>query len=379
MVSRIRLQVALSGLLLCMGSNSQAQSLLERFEQEVAGVVQKARSGVVAIEDERTLTTANGDLSKGERSVKSPDATAKSAAPFKSGTGFCYDGYIVTTADVLEGMQNPLVLTDSGIRFKTNIVTIDPELNIGVLRLPPKCGLPSLTVGDSATVKIGHFAIPIGNQNGQINAVTLAVVSSLKGEGSFSGKRFYSTLIQVAGTLGAGSSGAPLLNTKGEVIGMMAAVPQAPAVDGSKETAKPAVTSAGYAIPINDLKDTLDAMLKAKLYARAWVGMDLREVSKVDQDSVTVRVEHSVHVLGIYPGSPAERAGLKVGDVLVSMNGKPVQTLAEFRTAIVRLHWPEPLVIEANRAGKPLRFSLKFETRPPDVKEKSPQGAPGGG
>src|SRR5262249_14232648 len=145
-----------------------------------------------------------------------PVAAGLAYAP-KSGSGFCIaDDYIVTTADVLEGMQSPLVVTDNGTRVKARIVGINTDLNVGLLKLLAKTDITALKLGDSSTVEVGHFAISIGNQSGQTNSVALMLVGGVRKEGAYSGNRFYPSLIQIAGTVGAGTSGAPLVNARGE-------------------------------------------------------------------------------------------------------------------------------------------------------------------
>jgi S1-C subfamily serine protease len=144
----------------------------------------------------------------------------------KSGSGFSIgNGYVVTTADVVEGMKRPLVIADDGTRMRAKLVGIDTELNLGLLQLPAKAGLSALKMGDSDTVEPGHFAIAIGNQAGHASSVALTMVSGFRKEGTFTGERFYPALIQIAGTIGVGTSGAPILNARGEVVGVIAGVP----------------------------------------------------------------------------------------------------------------------------------------------------------
>jgi serine protease Do len=385
---------------LCLPGPCGAQSVLEQIEREVAAVVKQARAGVVAIEDERIVLgkeAAIGDIPAGKKDIEQkglkgfPQADQQRqpvdapAAQPKSGTGFCVaEGYVVTTADVLEGMMNPLVVTDSGARYRARVVKIDPELNIGLLRLPEKSGVPELPLGESASVLPGHFAITIGNQSGHINAVGLATIASIRAEGTFTGARFYPRLMQIAGTVGAGSSGSPLLNTRGEIIGMLAAAPApTPVESGPREKTGSAaeipprlvrqpVTSAGFAIPIDDLKPVIREMRTAKFYARAWVGLDLREVGRVEPDAMTVRVVRTLHVEGVYPESPAAKAGLKKGDVIVRMNGREIGTLGDFRTVLVGLRYNTPLKVEVLRGKTPFTMTVPFEMRPPVGKGGGP-------
>jgi serine protease Do len=374
-----------------------AQGILEQVEREVSEVVRKSRSGVVTVEDERILLSTSGPELKDLKGAP-PEETVKkgedgSKSPIKSGTGFAVgDGYIVTTADVLEGMQNPLVLTDSGTRYKARVVKIDPELNIGLLKLPEKSGVASLPLGDSSKVMAGHFAISIGNQSGRTNSVSLATISGMLTQGVFSGSHFYPRLLQISGSVGAGSSGSPLLNSRGEVVGMLAAAPVVEPIapwsaTGKQDTPRDkegrlimpfvAPTSLGFAIPINDLKPVIEEMRTAKFYARAWIGLDLREEGRVEQDPMMVRVMRTLRAEGIYPESPAARAGLRKGDVIVQMNERPIRSLADFRSAILALRYDSPMVMKVSRDGKPVTLNIRFEMRPP-LPKQTPSTEKGG-
>jgi serine protease Do len=404
---------------LCAGPAS-AQSVLDQMQQEVAAVVREARGGVVSIEDERSVVPG----SRGPFKVEDPpplkqgsppdgkgrpkptkplfpvtrtekpinDAPRESPGP-KSGTGFSIgDGYVVTTADVLEEMQNPIITSDRGERVRATVVKMDRELNIGLLRLPEKVRLPALKMGVSSSVLPGHFAISIGNQNGQANYAALMMVSGFKKEGSYSSSRFYPALLQLSGTVGAGTSGAPLLNSRGEVIGMIVAVPvgdwsivelsggkQDDASDGSTSSkgakaetktrfVRPPVASAGYALPIDDLKPVIDELRYVKGFARGWIGVGLKEENRVLDDSQVVMVERVLKVQGVFPNSPAQKAGLQTGDVIVSMNDKPVFTMADFRSVAVRTHEGDKLRMTIRRAGSNKSFMLDINERPPSVK-----------
>jgi S1-C subfamily serine protease len=148
--------------------------------------------------------------------------------PPRSGTGFSIgEGFIVTTADVLDGMSNPVVITDGGEKIRASVIAIDTELNVGMVKLAAQADIPALILGDSTKVMPGCFAISIGNQHGNANAVALNLVAGIRTEATYSGDHFYPSLIQFSGTVGAGTSGAPLVNSHGEVIGIVAGVPQA--------------------------------------------------------------------------------------------------------------------------------------------------------
>jgi S1-C subfamily serine protease len=397
---------------------------------------------------------------KEAESPKSMTWFASADAAPRSGTGFCIgEGYIVTTADVVEGMARPVVITDNGSRIKAKVIGVRGDMNVGLLQVQAKVELPALKFGDSASLAPGHFAISVGNQGGQTNFVALTLVGGLKTEGTYSGTRFYPRLIQIAGTVGAGTSGAPLVNARGEAIGIMVAVPTSvnfvqTTVRGSNRFATPSVpntsstntkeksakshgsavrgrvqerteaqaftfrgryfdqaqindlpllpntpffsgmsrnnnlnrtpqmftaqlpvTSAGYAIPINDLKPVIEEIRQGKV-TRGWIGIAPADVERVSEADGIIHIERTVKVEGVFPESPAARANLQPGDVLLELDGKPIRSAADIREASLRVRPGDTLRLALRRPSdtKPitLRFTLKIEPRPADADVKAP-------
>ncbi|HLK58427.1 MAG TPA: trypsin-like peptidase domain-containing protein [Chthonomonadaceae bacterium] len=330
----------------------------------------------------------------------------------KSGSGFCLgEGYIVTTADVLEGMQEPIVITDGGLRIKARIVGMDGEANIGLLQLRSKTDLQALRVGDSDYVVPGHFAISIGNQAGQPNSVALNMVAGVRSDGMYSGAHFYPSLIQIAGTIGVGSSGAPVLNARGEVIGVIAAIPVGdwsemalrprgpggtfagvPAFPGpgqgavspspgSKEGThsgfqpppqgffRPPVTSAGFAIPINAMLPVIADLRAGRPISHSWAGLNVESNQTwVEEDNI-ILPKRTVFVSALYPDSPAVQAGLHLGDVILQINGAPINRNTDVRLALLHAKPGDVLTVLIARPikDKPTEnktLSLKVAERP---------------
>jgi S1-C subfamily serine protease len=359
---------------------AEAQSILEQIEREVAAIVRQTRPGVVTIVDVREGKTGGAEgvrsgaeegkplrSSKGEylekASAAKESAPSKPASPpAKIGSGFVIQPeFVVTTADVLEGMERPTVVTDSGARYRAFVVQIDHELNIGMLRLPASAKVEPLKVGTSSGVQSGQFAIAIGNQVGQPNAAAITLVSGLRKEGSFAGRRFYPSLIQLAGSLGAGSSGAPLVNSRAEVIGMVVAVAP-PAAEQKTAGQGPG----GYALPIDDVRATTRLMANVKQYLRSWLGADLREEARVEnRPDGSMVVTRTVWVEAVHPNSPAMAAGFLKGDQLLSLNGAQIKRMAEVRAAVVRLMPEEKLNFVVRRGGRDVKAPVAFALRPP--------------
>ena len=320
----------------------------------------------------------------------------------KAGTGFSIgEGYIVTTADVLEGMKQPIAILDDGRRAATTIIGFDTEQNIGLLRLSAQVNVPALLFGNSDELVPGYFAISIGNQTGQANSVALNLIAGIRKQGTYAGSHFYPSLLQIAGTVGAGDSGAPVLNARGEVVGIMAAIPESNTIErwplnvplngGEKNSsanhgassrifinppypgmgAGPAfsfvrspVTSAGYAIAINSVRDIISDLRTGKPIVHGWIGVQLADKRTVTEVNGLETTMETVSVSNVLPDSPAAKATIQNGDILRVMNGQPVRTGAEVRTQIMRLKPGNDISIEIERGGSRHVLTLKVEPRP---------------
>lgn len=235
------------------------------------------------------------------------------------GSGFIIsaDGYVLTNDHVVKGAVAVSVSLMDGRKFEATVVGRDPINDLAVLKVPAH-NLPTAVLGDSKTLEPGQWVIAIGNPYGLENTVTAGIISALgrpiDGQGRF---------IQTDAAINPGNSGGPLIDIEGRVIGINTAIIQS-------------AQGIGFAIPIDTAKEVLDALITKGHVSRAWLGVTLAELNESLASQLQVLPHRGVAVYEVYPDSPAQKAGLKSGDVIVTIDGKPVKTPNEASQLIRR-------------------------------------------
>jgi Do/DeqQ family serine protease len=228
------------------------------------------------------------------------------------------DGTILTNAHViLRGSRVHVTLID-GREFEARLVGADADTDIAVLRVKADGRLPTVTLGTSSDLMIGESVIAIGNPFGLSNTVTTGVVSAL-GRSLHSEDRTFSDYVQTDASINPGNSGGPLLNIHGDVIGINSAI-----------YAK--AQGIGFAIPIDRAKRVLADLVSYGEVKRSWVGVFVQDLTPELARRLAVR--RGVVVSGVEPASPAARAGLARGDVIVKVDGHEVQARDEFESLL---------------------------------------------
>jgi S1-C subfamily serine protease len=263
-------------------------------------------------------------------------ATAQ-ASPFslgqqtQSGTGsgviYTADGYIITNNHVIEGAQDIKVTLASGAEFTAKLVGTDPTNDIAVVKIE-KSGLPAITVGNSDTLVVGQLCIAVGSPLGFEQTVTAGIVSALHrtvAADSTSGQaEVLTNLIQTDAPINPGNSGGALCDSSSNLIGINALIASQ---SGGSE-------GIGFAIPINTAKSVADAIIGGKTISHPYIGVQSQTVSSDIASEYNLPVSDGAYVTYVAPGSPAAKAGIQTGDIIVSIDNTPVKSVDELVGAI---------------------------------------------
>ncbi len=276
------------------------------------------------------------------------------------GSGFIIspDGYVLTNDHVAGNAKTITVTMTSGQRYSAELVGTDLVSDISLLKIDGK-NLPYVKLGNSDDVIIGEWVIALGNPFGLFEiadkpTVTVGVVSAtglnLRGEGG----RYYRGMIQTDAAINSGNSGGPLLNSTGEVIGVNAVI----------FTPNQGSVGVGFAIPINRVKSIV-AELKnnGKIERRFWTGLDVQAIDVRVARYFGLDKAEGVIVSDVKRGSPAERAGFKVGDIIVEINGERIVTDDNVQSVISDAKAGDTLKVRVYREKKYLILDLKLEKR----------------
>ncbi|MDK0641497.1 trypsin-like peptidase domain-containing protein [Clostridium perfringens] len=261
------------------------------------------------------------------------------------GSGFIIneDGYVVTNYHVINGAQEVKVIFSDGKEVNAKVVNYDAERDIAVIKITDDVKMPGIAqLGDSSTVKAGEEVIAIGNPLGKefSSTVTKGIVSSPNRKMKTENGNVLD-YIQTDAAINPGNSGGPLINSKGEVIGINTAKKVGEDIEGI-----------GFAIPINEVKTRLGSLSKPILKLGITARTVTPELAKEN------KLEEGVYVVGVQEFSPAEKAGLKIGDLIVEFGGKRVKTLEELNQVKSQYNDGNSVPVEIIRDGKKVNLNL---------------------
>lgn len=263
------------------------------------------------------------------------------------GSGFIFseEGYVLTNYHVIANASQVKVIFNNGKEVNAKIVNYQPEADLAVLKITDKVELPGVaTLGDSESLQVGEQVIAIGNPLGKeyLGSVTTGIVSAVSRDVEIDGKKM--NLIQTDTAINPGNSGGPLINSKGEVVGINTAKLSGEGIEGI-----------GFSIPINDVTAKLENLVKQKIR----LGVTVQNVTKDLADKYKLPV--GVYITKVDNFSIAQKGGLQPGDVIVKFDGKKVETVEELNKLKDAHNEGDTIPVEFVRNGQNMTANLKIE------------------
>src|SRR5216117_1165156 len=265
-----------------------------------------------------------------------------------SGVIVTNEGHIITNTHVVDQVDEIEVQLSDGRTKKAQLIGADPQLDLAVLKIDDP-GVKPLKLADSDTVQAGDFVLAIGNPFGFEETVTEGIISS---KGRPNRTDAFGDLLQTDAAINPGNSGGPLVNLRGEVIGINTAI-----ISPSQASA-----GIGFAIPSNTIRTALESLLKQGRIVRGYLGIQTRAL----QPGQTSAETEGVVVDDVVPGSPAPEAQLQKGDVIHKFNGHEVKNFPMLRSLVAQAELNKKVELEIMRGGKSLNVATQIKEQPVD-------------
>jgi serine protease Do len=280
------------------------------------------------------------------------------------GSGFIIsgDGFILTNNHVVENATEITVTLEEGDTYTATVIGTDPKTDLALIKIEAGKTLPSVILGDSDDLEVGEWVIAIGNPFGLSETVTAGIVSA---KGRVIGSGPYDDFIQTDASINPGNSGGPLFNIEGEVVGINTAI-----INQGQ--------GIGFAIPVNMAKDLLPQLKKGKV-VRGWLGVVIQEITPELAESFGLPETDGALISDIEPGSPADKAGLKKGDVILKFNGEVITEMKDLPAIVAMTPVGARATITVFRDGAMKDITVVIGEMPDETTLGSEPSTPGGG
>src|SRR6201988_2574315 len=279
-----------------------------------------------------------------------------------SGVVVSPEGYILTNNHVVDGATDVRVTLSDKRELKAQIVGTDPKTDIAVLKLEGS-NFPAITRGDSAKVQVGDYALAIGDPFGVGQTVTMGIVSA-KGRGNL-GIEDYEDFIQTDAPINPGNSGGALVNDRGELIGVNTAILSHGS--GGNE-------GIGFAIPVNLARSVMNQILDHGKVTRGYLGVVAQPITPAMAKALGQSEAHGVLVGDVSPKGPAQSGGVERGDIILDLNGKPINDANELRNTVAMMQPGETATLKISRNGSARDVKVKLGELPGAKEEAQNQG-----
>ena len=375
---RAAILVILTLLTLSVAASAQeGRSSLQALQDAFVQVAQSVRPAVVNI-----ATTQRPKVQEGRRT---PQVPPQFRGPFRDffgeefferffgepaqrerrslGSGVIVDtrGHILTNNHVIEQADQIEVRLSDKRKFTAKVIGKDPKSDLAVIKIDAPDDLPVATLGDSSRIRIGEWAIAIGNPFGLNQTVTVGVISAVGR--SDVGITMYEDFIQTDASINPGNSGGPLLNLNGEVIGINTAI----VATGQ---------GIGFAIPINMVREIKDRLIAQGKVVRGWLGVGIQELTEELATQFGVKPEEGVLVGNVMKGSPAERGGVKPGDIVQEFNGVRITNVHQLQREVAQSPIGSQVWLKVLREKQDLTLTIVLGEQPTELAATEPGSAP---
>jgi serine protease Do len=265
------------------------------------------------------------------------------------GSGFIIDreGFIVTNNHVVENADQIKVRLSDEREFDAKIIGRDPKTDLALIQIDGAKDLSPLKLGDSEKLEVGSWVLAVGSPFGLEQTVTAGIVSA---KGRFIGAGPYDDFIQTDASINPGNSGGPLLNMNAKVIGINTAI----VAQGQ---------GIGFAIPVNLAQNIIAQLKEHGGVTRGWMGVGIQDLNPELAQYYGIKDQKGVLVTQIFPGDPAEKAGIKIKDVIIAVDGKPVGTSRELSSAVAGMAVGKEVPVKILRDGKEQTVKVQLAER----------------
>ncbi|WP_322026681.1 S1C family serine protease [Burkholderia sp. BCC1977] len=278
------------------------------------------------------------------------------AANLGSGVIVSPEGYILTNQHVVDGADQIEVALADGRTATAKVIGSDPETDLAVLKIN-MTNLPTITLGRSDQSRVGDVVLAIGNPFGVGQTVTMGIISAL-GRNHL-GINTFENFIQTDAPINPGNSGGALVDVNGNLLGINTAI----------YSRSGGSLGIGFAIPVSTARTVLESIITTGSVTRGWIGVEPQDVTPEIAESFGLQQKSGAIVAGVLQGGPADKAGIKPGDILVSVNGEEITDTTKLLNTVAQIKPGSPTKVHVVRKGKEFDVNVVIGKRPPPPKQ----------
>ncbi|MCT7308919.1 MULTISPECIES: Do family serine endopeptidase [Ralstonia] len=290
---------------------------------------------------------------------RAPEQRQEPTASLGSGVIVSSEGYILTNHHVVDGADEIEVALTDGRKTNAKVVGSDPETDLAVLKINLP-NLPAITLGRLENVRVGDVVLAIGNPFGVGQTVTMGIVSALGR--SHLGINTFENFIQTDAAINPGNSGGALVDADGNLLGINTAI----------YSRSGGSLGIGFAIPVSLAKQVMESIISTGSVVRGWIGVEPQDVTPEIAESFGLSRKDGALIAAVVQGGPADKAGLRPGDILTSVNGEPILDTTALLNSIAQLQPGAEAKVTVSRKGKAVELTIVVGKRPPPTRRNVP-------